>query len=87
LYPVGVDLPFLRLLTIYVAPGAKIDLDLLSHIAKSRSGLGTPLEKVKFVFGPATRVMFMESEMDRLKEHVQAVEVEEVDENSVASAF
>jgi len=86
LHPVGVDLPFLRLLTIYVAPGAKIDLDSLSHIAKSKE-LSSPLEKVKFVFGSATRVMFMESEMERLKEHVQVVEVEEVDENNITSAF
>jgi len=87
LHPVGVDLPFLRLLTIYVTPGAKIDLDSLSHIAKSRSALSSPLEKVKFVFGSATRVMFMESEMERLKEHVQVVEVEEVDENNITSAL
>jgi len=45
------------------------------------------LEKVRFVFDTATRVMFMESEMDRLKEHVQVVEVDEVDENYVAGAF
>ena len=85
--PVAVDLPFFRSLTIYVAPETKIDLDLLSNIANSKSSLRTPLEKVKFVFSSATRVMFMESEMDRLKESVQVVEVEEVDENNVPRIF
>ena len=85
--PVDVDLPSLRSLTVFVAPETKIDLDLLSRIAKSKSLFHSPLDKVKFVFGSATRVMFMESEMDRLKENVQMVEVEEVDENDVPSAF
>lgn len=83
--PVGVNLPFFHSLNIYVAPDAKIDLDLLSYIAKSKSLLECPLERVRFVFGSATRIMFMESEMDRLKEHVQMVEVEEVDENGITS--
>lgn len=87
LNPVGVNLPFLRSLNIYITPDTKIDLDLLSHIAKSKSMLRSLLEKVKFVFYSTTRVMFMESEMDRLKEHVQVVEVEEVDENNNASLF
>ena len=87
LNPVGVDLPLLRSLAIHVAPETKIDLDLLSHIAKSKSSLGSPLEKVKFVFGSATRVIFVESEMDRLKENVQVVEIEGVDENGIPSVF
>ena len=87
LNPVGVNLPFFRSLNIHVAPDATIDLDLLSHIAKSKSLLQCPLERVKFVFGSATRVMFMESEMDRLKEYVQVVEVEEVHESGLNSVF
>jgi hypothetical protein len=87
LHPVGVDLPFLRSLTIYVAPEGKIDLDLVSYITRSKSTLHGPLEKIKFVFGAGARVMFMESEMDRLKEHVRVVEVEEVDDNNIPSAF
>lgn len=87
LNPVGVNLPFFRSLTIYVAPDAKIDLDLLSSIAESKSLLRSPLERVKLVFGTATRTMFMESEMDRLKEHVQVVEVEEIDENNITRVF
>lgn len=87
LHPVGVNLPFFRSLTIHVAPETKIDLDLLSHIAKSKSLLRSPLERVKFVFRSAARVIFMESEMDRLKENVQVVEVEEVDENNIPGVF
>jgi hypothetical protein len=85
--PVGVNLPFFHSLNIYVAPDTNVDLDLLSYIARSRSLLQCPLERVKFVFGAATRVMFMESEMDRLKEHVPVIEVEEVDENDITSVF
>lgn len=85
LNPVGVNLPLFRSLNIYVAPDSKIDLDLLSHIARSKSLLQCPLERVKFVFGSATRVMFMESEMDRLREHVRVVEVEEVDGSDIIS--
>lgn len=87
LHPVGVNLPFFSSLTIYVAPETKIDLDLISNIAKSKASLSTPLEKVKFVLGSSTRVMFMESEMDRLRENVQVVEVEEVDENDIPNTF
>ena len=83
LHPVAVNLPFFRSLTIHVAPETRVDLNLLSNIASPRSSLRSPLEKVKFVFSSATRVMFMESEMDRLKESVQVVEVEEVDENNI----
>ena len=43
-------------------PGNKIDLDVLSNIAKSKSSIRRPLEKVKFVFSSATRIMFMESD-------------------------
>ena len=86
--PVALDLPFFRSLNIYVAPETKIDLNLLSHVAKSKSSLHTPLEKVKFVFSSATQATaFMESEMGRLNECVQAVEVEGVDENNIPSAF
>ena len=87
LHPVAVDLPFFRSLTIYVAPETKLDLSLLSDIANSKSSLRSPLEKVKFVFSYAARTMFMESEMDRLRESVQVVEVEEVDENNIPRAF
>ena len=87
LHPVGVDLPLLRSLAIHVAPETTIDLDLLSRIAKSKSSLGSPLEKVKLVFGSATRVIFVESEVDRLKENVQVVEIEGVDENNIPSVF
>ena len=79
LNPVAVNLPFFRSLNIYVDPEAKLDIDLLSHIAKSRSAFQCPLERVRFVFGFATRVMLMKSEMDRLREHVQVVEIEEVE--------
>ena len=75
--PVGVNLPFFRSLNIYVAPNAKIDLEDLSHLVKSRSLLQCPLERVKFVFRSATRITFTESEMGRLREHVQVVEVDE----------
>jgi hypothetical protein len=87
LNPVAVNLPFFRSLAIYVTPDTKIDLDLLSNIAKSKSSLQCPLERVKLVFGSATRVMYMESEMDRLKEHVQVVDVEEMDEHDVTTVF
>lgn len=85
LNPVGVNLPFFRSLSIHVAPDAKIGLGLLSRIAKSKSSLKCPLERVKFVFGSMAQVLFMESEMDRLKEHVQVVEVERADGNSITS--
>jgi len=87
LHPVAVDLPFFRSLTIYVAPETEIDLDLLSSITHPKSSLRNPLEKVKFVFSPTTRVMFMESEMDRLRESVQVVVDEEVDENNIPRVF
>ena len=76
LNPIGVNLPFLRSLDIHVAPDTKIDLSQLSHIAKLKSSLQCPLERVRFVFGSATRVMSMQSKMGRLKEHVRVVEVE-----------
>jgi len=78
--PVAVVLPFFRSLTICVAPETTIDFNLLCLIAESKLASRNPLEKVKFVFSSATRVMVVESEMDRLKQCVQVVEVEEVDE-------
>lgn len=87
LNPVGVDLPLFRSLDIYIAPDAKLEFELLSHLAKSKSLLQCPLDRVKFVFGSATRVIFLESDMDGLKEHVRVVEVEEVDENNITSVL
>jgi hypothetical protein len=87
LNPVGVNLPFFRFLSIYVAPDAEVQLDLLSHLAKSKALVQCPLERVKFVFGSAPRVMFSDSEMNGLKEHVQMVEVEAVDGNNVTSGL
>ena len=83
LHPVGVDLPSFHSLTVYVAPETKIDLDLLSQVAKTKSLFHSPLKQVKFVFGSATRVMFTDSEMDHLRENIQLVEVEEVDDGNV----
>jgi hypothetical protein len=82
LNPVGVRLPFFHSLSIYVDPDAKIDFYPLSHLVKSKSSLNCPLDRLNlFVVGPTTRVVFKRSELDRLKQHIRVVEVEEVDVN------
>ena len=77
--PVEVNLPSFSSLDIHVAPDRKIDLGLLSDIAKSKLSLQCPLERVKLV--SSTAIAFDKSEMVRLREHVQVVEVREVNEN------
>ena len=81
LHPVSVHLPLFRSPTRYVPPHAKVDLDLLSHVAQSRPSLNTPSEKVKLVFNNVTWLVFIEPEADHLSEHVQVVGVEAIDKN------